>query len=91
MLKTDFKDGGHGGHLGFPIETIFAIFDVQVTLMLPTKFQVNWPFCSGEEGKNRFSRWPPPWILDQNNFSYFCSTSHSDTSCQVSSQLALRV
>ena len=26
--------------------------------MLPTKFQVNWPFGSGEE-KNRFSRWPP--------------------------------
>ena len=24
--------------------------------MLPTKFQVNWPFGSGEEEKNRFSR-----------------------------------
>ena len=23
--------------------------------MLPTKFQVNWPFGSGEEAKNRFS------------------------------------
>ena len=27
--------------------------------MLPTKFQVNWPFGSGEEAKNRLSRWPP--------------------------------
>ena len=27
--------------------------------MLPTKFQVNWPFGSAEEAKNRFSRWPP--------------------------------
>ena len=27
--------------------------------MLPTKFQVNWPFGSGEEAKNRFERWPP--------------------------------
>ena len=27
--------------------------------MLPTRFQVNWPFGSGEEEKNRFSRWPP--------------------------------
>ena len=27
--------------------------------MLPTKFQVNWPFGSEEELKtNRFSRWP---------------------------------
>ena len=26
--------------------------------MLPIKFQVNWPFGSGVEAKNRFSRWP---------------------------------
>ena len=32
-----------------------AIFDLQVTPMLPTKFRVNWPFGSGEEVKNRFS------------------------------------
>ena len=25
--------------------------------MLPTKFEVNWPFGSGEEAANRFSRW----------------------------------
>ena len=36
----DFQDGGHGGHLGFLIRTILAIFDLQVTLMLPTKFRV---------------------------------------------------
>ena len=46
--KIDFQDGGHGGHLGFPVEEIFASFDPQYTPMLPTKFQVNWPFCSGE-------------------------------------------
>ena len=42
--------------------------------MLPTKFQVNWPFSSGEEAKNRFSRWlpwRPSWISDWHNFSYF--------------------
>ena len=38
---------------------ILAIFDLQATPMLPTKFQVNWPFGSGEEMKKRFSRWPP--------------------------------
>ena len=33
--KIDFQDGGH---LGFPIGTILAIFDLQVTLMLPSNF-----------------------------------------------------
>ena len=50
--KIDFQDGGH---LGFPIGTILAIFDLQVTLMVPSKFGVKWPFGSGEEAKNRFS------------------------------------
>ena len=89
--KIDFQDGGHGGHLGFPIGTILAIFYLQVTLMLPSKFGVNWPFGSGEEAKNRFSRWRPwrpSWISDRNYFSYFWSTSHPDASYQVSSQLA---
>ena len=39
-LNIDFQDGGHGGHLGFRIRTILAIFDLQVTLMLPAKFRV---------------------------------------------------
>ena len=53
--KMDFQDGRHGGQLGFPIGTILAIFALQVTPMLPRKFQVNWPFGSGEKAKNRFS------------------------------------
>ena len=72
--KIDFQDGCHGSHLGFPIGTILAIFDLQVTQMLPTKFGVNWPFGSGEEAKNRFSRWRPwrpSWISDRHDFSYF--------------------
>ena len=72
--KIDFQDSGHGGHLGFPIGTILAIFDLQVTLMLPSKFGVKWPFGSGEEAKNRFSRWlpwRPSWIIDRHDFSYF--------------------
>ena len=86
--KIDFQDGGHGSHLGFLIGTILAIFDLQVNLMLPSKFRVKWPFSSGEEAKNRFSRWRPSWISDQHDFSYFCSTGHPDASYQVSSQLA---
>ena len=73
-FKIDFQDGNCGGHLVFPIRKILAIFDLQVTSMSLTKFQVNWPFGSGEEANNRFSRWPPwrpSWISDHNNFSYF--------------------
>ena len=52
----------------------FSYFYLQVTLMLPIKIQVNLPFGSGEEVKNRFSRWRP-WrpsgISDHNDFTYF--------------------
>ena len=54
----DFKDGVHGGQLEYPIGTSLANIDLQVTLMLPTKFQASLPFGSGEVAKNRFSRWP---------------------------------
>ena len=37
--KIDFQDGCHGGHLRFPIKTILAIFDLQVTPMLPKSFK----------------------------------------------------
>ena len=60
--KTDFQDICHGGHLGFPIGMILAIFYLQVTPMLPSNFGGKWPFGSREEAKNRFSRWRPFWI-----------------------------
>ena len=68
----------HGGHLRFLIRTIKALFDLQVTPMIPTKFQIKWSFGSGEEAKNRFSRWPPwrpSWISDRNDFTCFLSMS----------------
>ena len=49
--KINFHDGGH---LGFPIGMILAIFDLQVTPTLPSNFGVNWPFGSGEEAKIDF-------------------------------------
>ena len=52
-LKIDFQDGDHGGHLGFPIGTILATFDLQVTPMLLTMFRINWRFGL-EEAKKRF-------------------------------------
>ena len=48
--NIDFQDGGHGGHLGFSIGTILAMFDLQVTPMIPTKYQVNWPRDVGGVG-----------------------------------------
>ena len=43
--------------------------------MLPTEFQDNGSFGSGEEAKNRFSRWPS-WIFDPVDFSCLLSTSY---------------
>ena len=57
--EIDFQDGGHSGNLGLTIETILASFDIQVSPMLPTNFQADWPFGSGVEAKNRFSRSRP--------------------------------
>ena len=42
--------------------------------MLPTKFKVNKPFDSGDEVKNRFSRWPPwqiSWLSDRAILAFF--------------------
>ena len=65
------------------------LVDLQVTQMLPTKFRVNWPFCSGKESQTRFSILA---ILDfgSDDFSYFWSASCPDTSFQVSNQVAFR-
>ena len=66
-----------------------ATFDLQFTLILPTKFRVSRPFGSGEEAQNRFSSWLPcrsSWNSDRNNLS-FLSASCPDTFYQVSSQL----
>ena len=48
-FKIDFQDGGHGSHLGFLTETVLAIFDLQVALVLHIKFLVNWSFDSGKK------------------------------------------
>ena len=87
-----FEQTLNGRQLGFTIGMILAIFDLGVTPMFPIKFQVKWPFGSGEEANN-FSRWlpwQPSWISNWHDFSYFCSTSHLNVSNQVWSQLAFR-
>ena len=55
--KIDFQDGGHRGHLGYPIGIILTCFDLQVTRKLPTECNVNWSFGSREEAQNEISKW----------------------------------
>ena len=83
--KQIFKMAAMATILDFRLNHL-SYFWSAVTPMLPTKFQVNWPFGSGEEEKNRFSRWRPSSFFDWNNFSYFWSTSYPNTTHQVSSQ-----
>ena len=45
----DFQDGRHSGLLGFPLGTILAIFNLQVTPVLPTNFR-NIGFQDGHHG-----------------------------------------
>ena len=47
-FEIEFQDGRRGGILRFTIWTILAIFDVQITMIFPSKFRVNKPF--GLEG-----------------------------------------
>ena len=82
MFKIDFQEGGFCGHPGFLIKTILAVYNLRVAVILFIKFWASWPFCSGVEAPNRFSR-QPSWISDQKDFSYFWSASCSDTSYQV--------
>ena len=67
-----FKMAAMAAILDFRFER-FYLFLIY-TPMLPIKFQVNWPLGSGEEAKNRFSRWLPwwpSWISVRNHFRYF--------------------
>ena len=56
--EIGLQDGHHGRYIGFPNGKILVIylFYLQVTPLLPAKFQVNRPFGSREEMKNRFLR-----------------------------------
>ena len=42
--NIDVQDGRYDGHLGFPIGTILAVFDLQATPMLPTKSHLAFRF-----------------------------------------------
>ena len=46
-MEIDFQDGSRGGHVGFPIKTILAIFYLQIN-----PFRVYWPFDRGKVFRN---------------------------------------
>ena len=86
--KIDFQDGCH---LGFLIGMILTIF-ISSRCFLPI-FKSTGPLVQENKWKKRVSRWPPwqpSWISNQNNLSYFRSTSHPNASYQVSSQMAFQ-
>ena len=62
--KIDFRDGGHGSYFGFPISMILAFFDLQVTLMLPIKFQVSWTWFRRRSKKWIFKMAATAAIID---------------------------
>ena len=72
-FKIDFQDGPCGSHPGFPIGMNLAIFDLQVTPILPSKFWVNQHFRRTSP-KNRFSKWQlwwPSWISNPKDLQVF--------------------
>ena len=90
-IEIGFQDGGHGGHLVFPMGTIPAIF----IYSLPRYFLASFELIglSVQETKRKLifkMAWRPPWISDRNDFSYFLSIICPNTSYQVSRQLAFQ-
>ena len=53
------------------------------------QFPVNWPYGSAAEVDNRLTRWRPWWPPSISN--HFWSTSHLNTSNEISSRLAFRL
>ena len=89
ISKTNFQDGGCGGHPGFLIDTILAHFDPEVVLLLQSKFQLKSTKGSGRDVENGFTRWRlwrPSWIFYLLSFIYFMSTRCADAPHQVSTQ-----
>ena len=88
--KIDFQDGRH---LGFPIETILAIF---ISASHPDAFYLFlnqltlWFRKIRNKRVSRWRPWRPSRISDPNNLSYFTSTSHPNVSYQVSCQMAFQ-
>ena len=69
--KTDFQDGRHSRNLRFPIATIWAIFIYKSPWCFLPSFESTGLSVQKKKRKIEFSRWPPSWISNWNDFSYF--------------------
>ena len=63
VFKMVVQDG-YGGHFGFLISKILAIYHLHINLLLHCKFQLNWP-CGLQDVQNRFSISPPWWFVQR--------------------------
>ena len=91
VFKMVVQDG-YGGHFGFLISKILAIFHLHINLLLHCKFQLNWP-CGLQDVQNRFSIWQlwwPSWNSNRHHFSSFLSRSCPVATEQVSAQIHQR-
>ena len=91
-IKIDFQDGCHDGHLGFPICTILAIFNLKVTSGLQMKVSNQLAIWLRRRiTKYIFKSASMAAILDflLERLRYFSSTSYPSTSYHVWSQLAI--
>ena len=52
MSFEEFRDGRHGGHLGYRNGWILAFLNLHVVTMPPIKFQLNISYGSGGDVEN---------------------------------------
>ena len=86
-VQTDFQDGHHGRNLEFQQFELFFIYK-SPRCFLPS-FESTGLSVQKKKRKIDFRDGRHLCISDQNDFSYFWSTSHPDASYQFSNQLAL--
>ena len=85
MSFEEFKMAPHGRHLGCRIGTNLAVLNLRVSLVPPTKFQLNPTYRSRAYVISRLSSlplWQPSWILEWNQFSNSKSPRHLNASNQ---------
>ena len=93
MHKKIFKMAAMAAILDVRSEVILTTFNLQVTQILLTMFQANWPFDSGKKFKLDFKMAAMVVILDfrSERFKLLFDLQVHDTSYQVSSQMTFRL
>ena len=75
MSKTNFQDGGCDGHIGFPIDTILALFHPGPVATEQISAQIDQRFGKGcRKLISKTAAVAAIWIFDWLSFSYIVST-----------------